>query len=75
MNWIEALTIIGTGFTVAGFIYTAIRNSRKDLSDKFEKIDSKWIATNERMDKRVAEINNRMDGVYHILLKRIGEEK
>jgi hypothetical protein len=69
----EILTIIGTGIgtgiTIIGFLYTVIHNFRKDMDDKFDKSEQKWIETNKRMDL----INNRMDGVYHILLKRIKE--
>lgn len=71
MNWIEALTIIGTGFTVCSVIYTIVRNFKVDINTKFQSIEDKF----EKMDKRVTETNKRMDGVYHILLKRIGEEK
>jgi len=59
----EIWTIIGTGIAVISFIYMAIRNFRTDLDNRFEKMEKYWIETNKRMD-----------GVYHVLLKRIKEE-
>lgn len=70
----EIIAIVGTGIGVVGFLYSVIRNFRSDFDSKFEKSEQRWIETNARMDKRINEINNRMDGVYHILLKRIKEE-
>lgn len=63
----EILTILGTGIGtaigIAGFIYTIIRNFREDFDKKFDAMDKRWVETNKRMD-----------GVYHILLKRIKDE-
>ena len=67
---LEICTIIGTGIGLAGFLYTIIRNFRQDFDNRFDKMEEKWIETNKRLDAT----NNRMDGVYHILLKRIKEE-
>ena len=64
----EIWTIIGTGIGVttglASLIYTMIRNFRADFDEKHEKMEQRWIETNKRMD-----------GVYHVLLMRIKEEK
>lgn len=77
----EFWSIIGVGIGIissliaaVAFLYTVIRNFRKDFDEKFINMEKKWEETNVKMDKRITEVNMRMDGVYHILLKRIKEE-
>lgn len=36
-----------------------------------DKIDREWKDESKKMDQRVIETNKRMDGVYHVLLKRL----
>ena len=70
------LTIIGTGISIVGLLYAIIRNFRMDMDSRFDKIDKKFneidVKFNE-MDKRVYITNQRMDGIYNILLKKLGE--
>ncbi len=68
------ITIIGTGIGIVSLIYAIMRNFKTDINShidrmesKFEKIDSNF----QKMDQRVTITNNRMDGVYHILLKKL----
>lgn len=67
---IEIITIIGTGIGIVGFVYTIIRNFRTDFDNRFDKMEQQC----NLQDQRWIETNKRMDGVYHILLKRIKEE-
>lgn len=72
--WIGGVSsILGIIGFIANFlrnIKNDIRDFRKDFDDRFDKMEQKWIETNKRIDIS----NQRMDGVYHILLKRIKEE-
>ena len=62
--------IIGSAVTVLGFLYTFLRNFKKDMDERFDKMDAKLEKKFYEMDQRVTETNKRMDGVYNILLKR-----
>ena len=57
---LEIITIIGTGAGVIGFLYTVIRNFRKDMHDMFDKSETRWIEATRRID----ETNRRIDDSY-----------
>lgn len=63
------LVIVG----VCGAIYGMMNFLLKDIYSKLILIDNHITEIkedNQKMDQRVTETNKRMDGVYHILLKR-----
>lgn len=70
MDW----TVIGVGLSAVALIYAMIRNFRKDMDEKFKVLGDEFREEYKENNKRWIETNKRMDGVYHILLKRIGEE-
>jgi hypothetical protein len=63
-------TIIGTGIATVAIIYTFLRNFKTDINSHIDRIEKQLSESNSKMDQRVTETNKRMDGVYHILLKR-----
>jgi hypothetical protein len=78
MDWVLILTIVGTGLTVVGLIYTFMRNFKSDINDHIDTINTRmdntskeWKDEVRKMDQRVIETNKRMDGVYHVLLKKV----
>ncbi len=71
IDLITILTTIGTGIAVIGFIYGFMRNFKDDLNSHMDKIEKEWKEESRKMDQRVMETNRRMDGVYHILLKKL----
>jgi uncharacterized protein Yka (UPF0111/DUF47 family) len=67
--------------TVCGAIYGMMKFMLKDITAAVSLMDkhvnelrTDLKETNTRMDKLWCEANNRMDGVYHVLLKWIKEE-
>lgn len=70
-------TIIGSAIAIITFIYQFFRNLKADINSHIDRVDSdiksmqkEWKEESKRMDLRVTETNKRMDGVYHLLLKR-----
>lgn len=66
----EIWTIIGSAIAIIVAIYTFLRNFKQDINSHIDRIEKKMTEDNQKMDQRVMETNKRMDGVYHILLKR-----
>lgn len=70
MEWSMVLTIVGTNITLmaffAGFIFWVVNRFDSDMKN----IASELKEENRRMDQLWMESNRRMDGVYHILLKK-----
>lgn len=64
-------TIIGTGVGSVALIYAFLRNFKSDINSHIDRLDANF----QKMDQRVNEANKRMDGVYHILLSRLGNPK
>lgn len=62
------VTVIATTISMAFFIYTLIRDFRADMDNRLDKMDNKF----DLMDQRVTETNKRMDGVYNLLIKKMG---
>jgi len=59
--------------SVCGAIYGMMNFLLKDIFTKLNLIDSHISEIKEdqkKMDQRVTETNKRMDGVYHLLIKR-----
>lgn len=70
-------TIIGAAIATIAIIYTFLRNFKEDINKHIDavinRLDIHMKETkeeNQRTNQRVTETNKRMDGVYHILLKR-----
>jgi hypothetical protein len=77
-------TLIGTAGGVVGLIYGFMRNLKTDINihvdrikdnvdrmeGKIDKLAKDMKEENRMMEQRITESNRRMDGVYHILLKR-----
>lgn len=77
MDWTVFWSIVGVVGTGVGLIYAFLRNFKTDINTHItdinihiDKIDREWKEESRKMDQRVIETNKRMDGVYHILLKR-----
>jgi hypothetical protein len=68
-------TIIGAAIATIATIYTFLRNFKTDINAHIDRLEKRMIEDNAKMDQRVMETNKRMDGVYHVLLKRSGLEK
>lgn len=80
-------TIIGTGLGVVTLVYSIIRDFRTDMDARFDKwcersdkrhaeADSKFLEASRKfleIDQKILEVNKRMDGVYNILLQRMGK--
>lgn len=67
---LQAIIVI---ITVCGAIYGVMKFLLKDVVAQLTSIDRHIVEIKDdqkKMDKRVTETNKRMDGVYHILLKR-----
>jgi hypothetical protein len=63
--------------TVCGAIFAMMKFMLKDVIKAIQTMDehiSEIKEENKQMEKRWIETNKRMDGVYHLLLKRIKEE-
>lgn len=67
------LTGVGTAITIIGFVYTIIRNFRSDFDTRFDQRFDKLERKLESQEQRWVETNKRMDGVYHMLLKKMSE--
>lgn len=72
-------TIIGTAGTVLGLVYAFMRNFKSDINSHIDKMGGKIVELtkemkeeNRRMEKRIVETNQRMDGVYNVLLSKSG---
>lgn len=70
-------TIIGAAIATIGTIYTFLRNFKTDINAHIDAVTTRLDAhiqetkeESRKMDQRVMETNRRMDGVYHVLLKR-----
>lgn len=63
-------TLIGTGIAIVGIVYTFLRNFKTDINSHIDRLVTEIKDDQKKMDQRVIETNKRMDGVYHILLKR-----
>lgn len=70
-------TIIGAAIATIAAIYTFLRNFKSDINSHIDRIENQMKEDGKKrdqqfaeMDQRVMETNKRMDGVYHILLKR-----
>lgn len=59
-------TLIGTGIAIIGFVYAFLRNFKIDINSHIDRLE-KSVKDIAEENKRT---NMRMDGVYHILLKR-----
>ena len=66
---VVVLTGLSTVAAVAGVMYSFLRNFKADVVARFDKIDKDF----HEMDKRVYTSNQRMDGVYNVILKRMEE--
>lgn len=73
----EIITLITTSVAIIGFVYGFLRNFKADVNKHMDaiglKLDEHIKETkieNAKMDQRVMETNKRMDGVYHLLIKR-----
>lgn len=82
MDIATILTFIGTGIGIVGFVYAFMRNFKTDINSHIDRMGNQisdltkeMKEETRKMDQRVTETNKRMDGVYHILLKRSGLEK
>lgn len=67
---LQAILVI---ITVCGAIYGVMKFLLKDVIAQLTSIDRHIVEIKDdqkKMDQRVTETNKRMDGVYHILLKR-----
>ena len=67
MDWATICTIAGTLLAALAFFYGFLRNFKNDINSHIDRIDSNF----QKMDQRITETNKRMDGVYHILIKRL----
>ena len=65
------LTMIGTGVAILGFIYGILRNFKSDINSHIDRLQKEIRDENRRMDQRVMETNMRMDGVYHLITKKL----
>jgi hypothetical protein len=67
----EIYTIIGTGLAIVSLIYSIIRNFRKDLAERFDKIDDRFDKIDNRFDKLNDDLKelrtglNRMEGAFY----------
>lgn len=73
----EMWTIIGSDIAIIVAIYTFLRNFKQDINFHIDRLENRMKEDGEKrdkkfseMDQRILESNKRMDGVYHILLKR-----
>ena len=78
MDWSQLATIMGVVIPIITLMYAFLRNFKKDIDARFDRMERKFEVSDRRfeeMEKRVMETNRRMDGVYNILLKRVEGEK
>jgi len=71
MDWSLIITIIGTAIATIGVIYGFLRNLKFDLNSHIDRLETHVREENAKMDQRVMETNKRMDGIYHLLLKKL----
>jgi hypothetical protein len=74
MDWPLFWTIFAAVGTGVGLIYAFLRNFKTDINSHIDRLEGgiKDIKEdNKKMDQRVTETNKRMDGVYHLLLKKL----
>jgi hypothetical protein len=78
MDWATFWSIAGVIGTGVGLIYAFLRNFKTDINShidsvntRLDKGDKEWKDEFRKMDQRVTETNKRMDGVYHLLLKKL----
>lgn len=71
IDWATVGTIAGTLITALGFFYGFLRNFKNDINSHIDRINEE----HRRLDNRWMQTNARMDGVYHLLLKKSGEGK
>ncbi len=69
--FLQTLLVI---ISVCSAIYGMFKFLLKDILSKITLIDDHILDIkneNKRMDQRVTETNKRMDGIYHILIKKV----
>lgn len=49
MEWGIVCTVVGTGLGIIGFIYTLIRNFKKDIKENFEKHEKRFEMIDQRL--------------------------
>ena len=66
----ESIGLIAACVTIIAFVYGVMRNFKDAIIKEMREENKERKEENRKMDQRVVETNKRMDGVYHILLKR-----
>ena len=89
MDYVLFFTILGTGIAIVSFFYGIMINFKNDVNSHIDQMGKRTDLMGKRiddhiidyrkdialMDQRVMETNKRMDGIYHLLLKKLENTK
>jgi len=74
MNWLQVIcsviTILGGMWTMLKFLLKDMNKQLIDLEKEQELFRKEIKEINWKIDRSFSETNNRMDGLYHVLLNR-----